>query len=1392
MPARKPFKRSISTIQPEPIPIVAPSFGTLPTTQNESIPADNRVDSPALVPDGYASAARGAVFVDVNTNRITPTGQVTGVQLEKDASKFLGVKTSPRRCDLLSISTPFLDIPDSQLSELVNVRTLENELDEADLLLIGKSVPSITGSFSNSRSSVTRIMNGLTDLVIHTEKPLESLNIVKSSKDIITAVQESVVDLDLPCEQPNYDIQDLCGIEDDAEVQPSTRIFSIALAAIANDGDPGGEFVVKSTSTAMTKLAGKSVKFVTSMKSSTVGKKTVSKSAENPTNAKDQNSIKKFSVKSPTQGIGRTIVKSTDSENTRYEIPVTAIADRWDDLDEVIKQSEKVVRSFIYYDNFDLARQGKPVKSSTSIAKSSANLKSSSLSGAAKSSSAGTAAAKASSTSMSGGVSRAAVSGKSDRSASRASTVGTTKQSSSKAGSKTSSSSKGTKTSGIKSSVSARPASSRGSISSVIKEATETSSTRSSLIISRICSSISNILRREMMLMRTNNLGINASDKNDKVTTFTRSLMSTKSSVSSLSLTSIGSSCTGKIVATHVDDKKSIILLEPRTFSNKKKTYTGAYENLIVPAVRYPGNNTPITSYVDNLRSNVISPIDQLLNIMLVDIANVITPTVVLRTAFAEVAAALSSLEEIISQNGGGTANEQMIELICMNLYASPGFKRRSKNVIYDKFLNPDKQYSFDGSSGSVSSSLSDPDSKVVVKMKTTSNGETTETLSEVETKNQTNEEDDSKSSPGDFAEDISSIRKIQAGKNYSGYNDEVSAERAGTLTFQTRTSEMLDTFGKSGDSTTLSQAVNTIVEKLLEACKSAIGSSILSDDESELKETGLSMTALTFMVFDLVSEICRSFYFVYIFKDTGATNYEGTSAEDPSFTISLKSSKDQKGDCQSPSESFSNDVAESISESTGALLSTKEISSGSKMIQAVAKEIQEYENDIRDHYARVFALDEMFDTIYQSFDEFRNLLTGGDIGYARQQLSSRESTKKTIELLDSKILSDCKWRFDNRLRSVFDGTYASSRHEIDTISHLFRSRNSIVTNDVIGNSLNSLLCVVGVPYGMSPTNKDDFEPKSQLIEVTLSKRDIEFQGLIFEDVKFSFDSSMRVVVKPQSLADTFQTLVEKRTQYFVFVNGAWQAVKYQDAVKRIVTNMKVKDSEAVQVIRNHVIDFMSKCFLRYVSMMEYSIENLFKSQKKVSTEAPSQVLTINSRLPIAPQGTTIADFMRLAPGGYSLAPGPHAIDGSNEADSRLIYRLLQDPAFSGNFLIDEIFSSLPYEETFCIVVDPDTFPIKTTGAVPAASYSSLIESLGEVTSIKDPGSSIIVSTKTGKFMRQRDDLRRFSGSEIAATCSVVTPRKAAGKPLTGQSGFSSKTSNKSGKFGYKTPGRRS
>ena len=1373
MPSRKAFKKSISTMQPEPIPPPQVVFSTLPTTQNDSTPADNKPDEPSLIPDGYASSSRGAVFVDLNTNRLTSKSQSTGIQLEKDSNTFLGTKTSPRRCDLLSVSTPFIDIPETELAELVEARKLENGLDEADLELIGLSVPSISGSLDSPRSVAKRIMNGLTDLVIHTEKPLKSLDIVGSSKELISSIQESVIELDLPCEQPNYSIKDLCGIEDDEDAQSSTRILSIALAAVANDGDPGSEFVVKKPSTAALKLSGKSIRFVTTMKSSSVGKKTTSKSAENPNNASSQNSMRSYSKassrkKTTPQSIGRTQVSSNLTDSSRYQIPVTAISDRWDDLDEVVNYAERVVAKFSQYDNFDLARQGKPVKSKASVrgAVSVSNV-----------STRGSTSTPAISTSQSG---------KSGRSASRASTVGFSRSSSGKAGSSNKSSTSTTKNSSTKSTAGKASSSVNSTATSSIKNSTESSITRASIIISRLCAAVSNILRREMMLVRANNLGLTSAGKTDKVTAFTRSLISTKASVSGLSLLNVGSSCTGKIVSTHVDDKKSVILLEPKRFSNQKKTYTGAYENLVIPAVKFPGNNVPLTSYVESLRAEVINPVDQLLNIMLVDVANDMTPTVVLRTVFSEVQSALSSLEEILSQNGGGVANEQIIELICMNLYSNPNFKRRSKRVIFEKFLNPDQQFSFDGSSGSVSSSISNPDSKTKIKMKTTADGKTTETVSQVETKDQTNEDDDSTSSPGDFASDLLEVRETIRGQTYSGYNDEAAAARAGTLTFQSRTSEMLDLFGKSGDSPTLSQAVNNAVEKLLEACKSSIGKSLLSEDEKTLQETGLPVSSLTFMIFDLVSEVCRSFYFLYLYKDTGASNYEGTSAEDPSFTVTMKSPKSEKGDLQNPSESFTSDVANAVAESTGALLNVREIASGSKVLQAVAKEIQEYENDIRDHYARVFALNEIFDTVYQSFDEFRGLLTQGDVGFARQQLSSKQETIKTIELLNKKILADSRWRFDKRIRSIFDKTYVTTQHELDGIRHFFRNRSSIVTDDVIGDSKNSLLCSVGIPFGMSVASSNEPTSDNFLNEVSISKRDIEFQGLIFEQQKFLFDPTMKVIVKPLSLADTFQTLVERRTQYFTFNNGNWQLVKYQDAINRIVANTGLTNNDATQILRNHVIDFMAKCFLRYVSMAEYDCDRLYASQKRVSLTAPSLVLSINSKLPIAPAGTSISNFLKLATNGYTVSTGPHSIDGANESEARLMYRLLQDPAFSGEFLTNEIFGTLPYEDIYCVVVDPDTFEVRTDSAVPTASYNATIEALGEVTSIKDPGDSIVISTKNGKFMRQRDQIRRFSGSEISATCSIVLPSKVKMKPKT------SKLLTKTGKFGFKTPGRRS
>jgi hypothetical protein len=122
----------------------------------------------------------------------------------------------------------------------------------------------------------------------------------------------------------------------------------------------------------------------------------------------------------------------------------------------------------------------------------------------------------------------------------------------------------------------------------------------------------------------------------------------------------------------------------------------------------------------------------------------------------------------------------------------------------------------------------------------------------------------------------------------------------------------------------------------------------------------------------------------------------------------------------------------------------------------------------------------------------------------------------------------------------------------------------------------------------------------------------------------------------------------------------------------------------------------------------------------------------------------------------------------------------------SGDFLIEEVFQTLPYEMVYCVVADPDTFAIQTGTGVPAAAYTSIIESLGEVTSIKDPRDAVIVSTKTGKFLRQRNKIRNFSGSEVAVTTSVILPKESPPQAKT------SKSDNKSGKFGYKTQGRRS
>jgi hypothetical protein len=305
------------------------------------------------------------------------------------------------------------------------------------------------------------------------------------------------------------------------------------------------------------------------------------------------------------------------------------------------------------------------------------------------------------------------------------------------------------------------------------------------------------------------------------------------------------------------------------------------------------------------------------------------------------------------------------------------------------------------------------------------------------------------------------------------------------------------------------------------------------------------------------------------------------------------------------------------------------------------------------------------------------------------------------------------------------------------------------------------------------------------VINITLSKRDVEFQGLMFDQQRFTFDPNLKVIVSPASLADTFQTLVERRTQYFTFSNGTWTINKYQEVLRRLVKSKGIDESSAVQIIRNHVIDFMAKCFLRHISFLEYSCENLFKAQKRVSSTAPSTINSINAIIPIAPVGTSLANFLKITTGGYELTVGPHAIDGANEADSRLIYRLMQDPALSGEFLIDEVFGTLPYDSTYCIVVDPDTFKVKVDSKVPAASYSSIIESLGEVTSIKDPGDSIIVSTKTGKYMRQRDQIRRFSGSEVAVTCEFTA--KSTARPVQ-----FNKEQNKSSKSGFRTATRRS
>jgi hypothetical protein len=274
--------------------------------------------------------------------------------------------------------------------------------------------------------------------------------------------------------------------------------------------------------------------------------------------------------------------------------------------------------------------------------------------------------------------------------------------------------------------------------------------------------------------------------------------------------------------------------------------------------------------------------------------------------------------------------------------------------------------------------------------------------------------------------------------------------------------------------------------------------------------------------------------------------------------------------------------------------------------------------------------------------------------------------------------------------------------------------------------------------------------------------------------------------VSPQSTADTFQVLVEKRTQYFIFKNGVWVTSTYADVMNKLQNEMGLKPNESQQVIRNHVIDFLAKCFLRHVTHMEFSTENMFRAMKKVSAGAPTLVNSINQKIPIAPSGTSLADFLKTAAGGYAVSPGPHAVDGSNEADARLIYRLLQDPVMSGDFLIEEVFQTLPYENTYCIVTDPDTFAIQSGNGVPAASYTSIVEALGEVTSIKDPGDSVIISTKTGKFMRQRNQIRNFSGSEVAVTTSVILPQETVPPKTT------SKSNNKTGKFGYKNQGRRS
>ncbi len=1424
MPARTPFKKSIAAIQPEPIPPPVVVFSTLPTTSEESTPADNLPDGPSLVPDGYASSARGAVFVDLNTNRIVPPGQSAGIQLEKDAGTFMQVKTTSKRCDLLTVSTPFLDIPDVELAEIVNVRKLENGLDESDLRLIGASFPAATGSLVNSRATVSRIMTGLTDLVIHSEKPLMSLDIMASSKEILASVQESVIDLDLPCEQPNFSIEELCGIDDDASVQPSTRILSIALAAMANDGDPGSEFVVKEQSSALTKIAGKSIRFVSTMKSKSVGKRLNSKSAENPTNARDQNSIRKFSVKTPKSGVSKTLIKSSQSGNVKYKIPVTTIADRWDDLDEIIKYSERTIEKFSEYEKFALARQGKAV-TRANIAAARAQAATGVGNSDTPAAVVKPAATKPTNTKPTSGVatnpktiktvtpvfktsvlaavqtnavSKPALVGKTGRTVSRATVVSAPKISSGKAGSKSAigktgisnrlRNAKSAKNTGSKLKSPNNPRASSVALAKIIQNSGEKSSTRTSLIVSRLCGAISNILRREMMLTRATNAGLQQNGVNDRVTTFTRSLINTRSSVSDLSLMDVPNICGGKIISTHVDVKKSVMLLEPKRITDRRKTLAGSYETLIQPAVKFPGNSSPIIAYTDMLKTDVIDPIDQFLNIMLADVANDITPTVVFRTVMSEIEAALSSVAEAIDEDGGGVANEQIFELICMNLYADPNFKIRSKQVIYEKFLYPDKQFSFTGATGAVSSTIVNPDSKTKIKMKSTSAGKTTETVSQIETQDQTGEDDDgSVSSPGDFAADLLAVRSTLPKANYSGYNESTAASRAGTLTFQARTSEMLDSFGKSGDSVTLTQAVTTAVEKLIETCKVSIGASILSSDESELKESGLTIEAFRFMVFDLMAEICRAFYFMNLFKDTGATNYEGTSSEDPSFTVSLQTERKDRGDYLTPVGSFEEDIINVISESTGALLNVKDISSGPKVLRAVATEIQEYENDIRDHYARVFALNEIFDAVYQSFDEFRDLITSGDVSFARQQLATRQSTFKTIEKLNRKIVSDCKWRFGQRLRSIFDRSQASTQNEIDCIQQLFRVRNSIVTNDIIGNDRNSLLCAVGVPFGMTSIEDDDLQASNRIVELTVSKRDVEFQGLIFEPQKFFFFPGMKVIVSP-SPSDSFGNIVEKRTQYFFFssTDGNWTQFKYQDALKNIVRLTGTREEDARQIIRNHVIDFMSKCFFRYIPMLEYSCDNMFKSQKVISSTAPNTIISISQRLPIAPQGMTLADFLSSVPGGYKLKAGPHAIDGANEADSRLIYRLMQDPAFAGDFLTEEIFSTLPYEDIFCVVVDPDTFEVKTGSAVPAASYSSVLESLGEVTSIKDPGEGIVISTKNGKFLRQRDRLRGFSGSEIAVTCNFLQSGQVPTKTTT------SKLNTKTSKFGFRGQGRRS